>query len=540
MLLYFVAGSGAPSLSEHKREILKNTSLISTFTILSRIMGYIRDERVAALLGVTHVGDAYSLAYRIPNLLRRLVAEGSMSAAFIPVFTTYLKEKDRDEVWDFANRMFWTLSVVLAAAAVGGVILSPIIVRLFTLDGVPIPIALTVTMNRIMFPYIFFIGLSAVSMAILNSFKIFGIPAFTPVLLNLSVVTFSFLGPYFGHPGIALSWGVLIGGSLQLLIQLPLLWKQGMRFKFGVSFGHPGIRRVGKLMLPGIMGIGVAQINFLVDNIFATRKFLPAGSLISLGLADRVMEVVLGGYAIAVGTAILPMMSRHAAEKNIPELKNTLAFSLRIVTFITVPAMAGLILLRRPIVQVLFQHGQFNSTGTDLTAWALLFYTIGLPWFATSKILVPAFYSTQDMRTPVKIAFGVMFLNIILNLLFLKLLLNGGPPLATSLSGVLNSLLLYRIFVDRHGDIGSSALGHSLLKIVAATAGMSVVTWFAFRMCDFAGHHSLWYYALLLTGLLLLSTSVYFALAWLFRCEELSDIYGIARRKSTPPPAPVG
>jgi putative peptidoglycan lipid II flippase len=503
-------------------------------------MGYIRDERVAALLGASLSGDAFYLAYRIPNILRRLVAEGSMSAAFVPVFTGYLKEKEREEVWDFANRMFWTLSVLLAAVAVGGVIFSPLIVKAFTLNDTRIPIDLAVALNRIMFPYIFFIGMSALAMAILNSFRIFGVPAFTPVLLNLSVVIMSFFAGRFTQPGFALAIGILIGGTLQLAIQLPLLWKQGMHFTFGISFSHPGIRRVGKLMLPGIMGIGVAQINFFVDQVFLTRKFLPAGSLTSIGLADRVMELVLGGYAIAVGTAILPMMSQHAAEKNIPELKRTLAFSLRIVSFITIPAMVGLIVMRRPIVQVLFEHGKFDAVSTELTAWALLFYTVGLPFFATSKILVPAFYSTQDMRTPVKIAFGVMFINIVLNFMLLKLLLNGGPALSTSLAGVLNSLLLYRLFVDRHGDIGAHAIGGALLRIILASTGMGVFTWAMLHVVSFTTPHGLMYRVGLLAGILTAATGVYFGLAWLMHCEELSDIYGIARRKTVSPNTPLG
>ena len=308
-------------MSRNKEEILRSAGLITTLTILSRILGYVRDQRIALLLGTTVAGDAYVLAYRIPNLLRRLVAEGSMTASFVPVFSQYLSTKERREVWDFANRMFWTLSVVLAAAAVLGVVFSPVIVHLFTLGESKIPNDLAVLLNRLMFPYIFFIGMAALAMAILNSFRIFGVPAFAPVLLNLCIIAFSFFTYRFSDATVALAIGVLVGGVLQLAIQLPLLWKQGMRFSFGISFTHPGIRAVRKLMLPGIVGIGVAQINFLVDTVFATRKWLPTGSLMSLQLADRVMELVLGGYAIAVGTAILPMMSQHAAEKNLDEMK---------------------------------------------------------------------------------------------------------------------------------------------------------------------------------------------------------------------------
>ncbi len=328
---------------------------------------------------------------------------------------------------------------------------------------------------------------------------------------------------------------------LQLGIQIPLLWKQGMHFQFGISFNHPGIRQVGKLMLPGIVGIGVANINFYVDTVFATSRFLPNGSLTSLAFADRVMELVLGGYAISVGTAILPMMSRHAVENNIAELKRTLAFSLRIVSFITVPAMVGLIMMRRPIVQVLFQHGRFDATSTELTAWALWLYAVGLPWFAISKILVPAFYSTKDMRTPVKVAALCMVTNIILNFMLLRPLLNGGPALATSLSGVLNSLILYKVFTNRHGDIGWTHLRAALGRILVASAGMGTILWATLHVVSFSTHHALWWRASLLACVLALATGSYFALAWLLHCEELSDIYGIARRRKTElPPFNVG
>jgi putative peptidoglycan lipid II flippase len=232
------------------------------------------------------------------------------------------------------------------------------------------------------------------------------------------------------------------------------------------------------------------------------------------------------------------MMSRHAAEKNLEALKHTLAFSLRIVSFITVPAMVGLILLRTPIVEVLFEHGKFNAQSTQLTAWALWFYAIGLPWFAFSKILVPAFYSTQDTRTPVKVAFGVMFANIVMNMMFLRPLLNGGPALATSLAGVINSVLLYKIFVDRHGDIGGRAIAQSLGRICLASLGMGAITWAMQHFVGMAGHHRLPWRALMLGLVLAVSTGSYFLLAWLLHCEELSDIYGIARRRRDPS-APV-
>ena len=336
-----------------KKQILKSASLITAITVVSRVFGYIRDQRVTLLLGTSIAADSFVLAYRIPNLLRRLVGEGSMTASFIPVFTSYLADRNREEVWDFANRLFWTLALLLSVLAVAGMLFSPQLIQFFTVFGhAPQKWDQAVGLNRIMFPYIFFIGLSALSMAILNCFHVFGLPASTPILLNLSIIAFSttYVWQAVGDPARSLGFGVLVGGTLQLLIQIPELVRHGMNFKFGFSLRHPGIRAVGRLMVPGFFGIGIYQINFFVDTVFWTAAKMPAGSLTSGYVADRVMELVLGGYAIAVATAILPMMSHQAAAHDYEGMKRTFAFALRIVSYITVPAMVGLMVLRVPII----------------------------------------------------------------------------------------------------------------------------------------------------------------------------------------------
>ena len=299
-----------------KKQILKSAFVISLITVVSRILGYVRDQRITLLLGTSRTADAFVFAYRIPSVLRRLVGEGSMTASFIPVFSSYLAKKPREEVWEFANRLFWTLAAFLAVLSGLGVLFSRQLIRLFTFftpgqcNG-----SRRLTLNRIMFPYIFFIGLAALGMAILNSFHVFGTPAAAPILLNLAIIASSvaIVRRYFPSPAIALAVGVLIGGALQFLLQVPQLVRHGMRFDFGISFSHPGIRSVAALMAPGFFGIGVAQINFFVDTMFATSSRMPSGSVTALYVAERVMELVLGVYAIAVATAILPMMSHQAA-----------------------------------------------------------------------------------------------------------------------------------------------------------------------------------------------------------------------------------
>src|SRR3989454_8963150 len=463
-------------MSEH-RHLLRSASLISAFTILSRIFGYIRDSRIAFLLGAGTAADAYTTAYRIPNLLRRLVGEGAVSAAFIPVFSRYLAEDKKQDAWEFANTMLTLITLFLTAFAIVGIIFSPFIVRLFAsgFGDTPGKLELTASLNRIMFPYIFLISLSALAMGILNSFHRFGAPAFAPVVLNLTMIAFSFLGSLFGDLTRTLATGVVVGGMLQLGVQVPQLVRSGWHIRFKIDFSHPGIRQVARLMVPVIFGIGIVQINVLVDTQFAS--YLDEGSVTSIYIADRVMELVLGGYAVAVSTVILPLLSRQAALRQMGELKTTLNFAARIILFITLPATVGLVILRQEIIEVLFQHGDFDAASTALTAWALPFFAIGLSAFSMVKIIVPAFYALEDTRTPVKIAFVAMFLNIALNFLFLRPLRNGGPALATSVSAFFSSFALLTIFHKRYGSFGVQEIVKSIVKFAIASVALGAVVY---------------------------------------------------------------
>jgi putative peptidoglycan lipid II flippase len=463
-------------MSEH-RHLLKSATLISALTIVSRIFGYIRDYRIAFLLGAGTAADAYTTAYRIPNLLRRLVGEGAVSAAFIPVFARYVAENKDDDAWEFANSMLTLVTIFLTVVTIGGILLSPQIVRLFAsgFGDTPGKLELTAALNRIMFPYIFLISLSALSMGILNSFHKFGVPAFSPVVLNLTMIAFSFMGGLFGDVTRTLAIGVVVGGILQVAIQIPVLLKTGWKIRLKIDFNHPGVQRVLKLMAPVVFGVGIVQVNVLVDTQFAS--YLAEGSVTAIHIADRVMELVLGVYAVAVSTAILPLLSRQAALRQMDELKSTLNFATRLILFITLPATVGLILLRREIIEVLFQHGDFNAASTALTAWALPFFAVGLSAFSMVKVIVPAFYALQDTRTPVKIAFITMFLNIALNFLLIRPLQNGGPALATSASAFFYSMTLLIIFYRRYGAFGVRGIAVSVAKFALASAALAVVAY---------------------------------------------------------------
>jgi putative peptidoglycan lipid II flippase len=520
----------------HKKHILKSASVISVITVVSRILGYIRDQRLTLLLGTTGIADSFVLAYRIPNVLRRLVGEGSMTAAFIPVFTDYMRNRSREETWNFANRLFWTFCLILCALTVLGVIFSPLFVRLFSLFGKNQVQMEAIYLNRLMFPYILFIGMAALAMAILNCFHIFGLPAATPILLNISFIVFSvaIVWRHFSTPAAALAIGVLVGGIFQFFLQVPQLVRRGMSFRFAVSFSHPGVRRVARLMVPGFVGIGIAQINLLVDTIFANAKIMPEGSLVSLYVADRVTELVLGGYAIAVATAILPMMSHQASAGDYEGMKKTFLFSLRIVSFITIPAAVGLVILREPIVQVLFQHGRFVAESTRLTARALLYYSIGLPAFAAVKLIVPAFYSTQDTRTPVRVAMVTMVANILLNLLFLFYFFakfkNGGPALASALAAYLNVFVLFTIFRLRFGRLGTREVAGSLAKIALCAGAMGIVCRAALQYSQFGTIEHFLPRLVVFAALIVGATLTYLGIAWAMRCDEIREVYGIAFR----------
>jgi putative peptidoglycan lipid II flippase len=522
-----------------KREILKSASIISLVTVVSRVLGYVRDQRITLLLGTTLSADSFVLAYRIPNLFRRLVGEGTVAASFIPVFTTYMRDRSSEELWAFANRLFWTVALVLAVVIVLGMIFSPAVIQTFTFTGDNATSwDEAITLNRIIFPYLFFLGLTALGMGILNSFHHFAIPASTTVVLNFTIIVFSasVVWHYFKRPAFSLAVGVLVGGALQFLVLVPQLIERGMRFDFGISFAHSGIRSVARLMFPRFFGLGIAQINFFVDTFFVNAPQMPRGSLTALYVADRVMELVLGGYAIAVATAILPMMAHQAAANDYEGLKRTFTFALRIVAYITIPAAVGLMILREPIIRMLFQHGQFVAESTRLTARPLLYYAIGLPALACVKLIVPAFYSARDTKTPVIVACISFVLNIVLNIVFLQAIFykrfqNGGPALATVLATLFDFFVLFAIFRLRYGALGSSEIFRSIWKITVCSAIMGAGCMVANHYANYTLHSAFFTQLVVFIALILGATLLYIGLTWIFRCPEIEEVYGIAMRR---------
>ncbi len=484
-----------------------------------------------------------------------MAGEGSLGASFIPVFAGYLHNESRPQAWAFARKVFWDVAFALAIVALLGVVFSRQVIDLLTVFGAhQAHWELAVYLNRIIFPAVLFIGLAAVAASILNSFHVFGLPAATPIFFNLSLIACSFAVIYrpilrwapaeYRSPAVALAVGILLGGVVQFALQIPALARRGMKFWPRFSVSDAGVRKVGRLAAPAFFGMGVYQINMVIDTIFAASSRMPEGSITSLYVADRVMQLVLGSYAIAMSTALLPAMSHQWAAGQWSEMKRTFGFSLRVVSFITVPAAVGLILLRQPIIQVLFQHGRFTSASTALTTRALFYYSLGLPAFAGVKLIAPMYYSTQDTATPARTGAYALGLNIALNtifmLFFFRTLSNGSPALASSIAAYFNFGALFFLFRKRYGRLGGRGLLQSLCKIAACSAGMGFAAYAALRFAAFEGARTLLVQIGFLVGIIAAAAAAYFALAWLLRCEELGEFFLLLRRTETAPAVETG
>jgi putative peptidoglycan lipid II flippase len=474
---------------DSSRTLVRSAGAMGVMTLMSRVLGYVRDLLLAAILGAAGSSDAFIIALRIPNLLRRLVGEGALTAAFVPVFSRRLKEGGRQAAGELLGRALGTLSLVLAILATAGVLFSPLVLRLvaFGFSRSQEKWDLTVALNRLMFPYLLFIGLAALAMAALNSLRSFAVPAFTPVLLNLSIITAALvLGRRMEEPAYAFAIGVLVGGFLQIAFQLPFLARRGMSVRPRLAFGDRDIRRIALLMIPGVFGVAVHQINIIVDAQFAS--FLPSGSVSWLYYGDRVTELVLGVFAISVSTVVLPTLSRQVLAGDGERMRDTLSLALRLIAFVTIPATIGLLLLRLPIITVLFQRGEFGATDALNTSQALLGYGVGLLPFAAVKVLAPAFYAHQDTATPVKVAVVTLGVHVVLCFALIGPMQHTGIALATSASSALNTVLLMWLLRRRLGrDIWRREIFTSAAQFVLCGGVMALCLWLLQRWQPFSG-----------------------------------------------------
>ncbi len=509
-----------------ERALAKSFGIISLSTFLSRILGLFRDVFSASLFGASLVWDAFLVAFMIPNLLRRLLGEGALTSSFVPVFTEYLEKKSKKEAWQLVSVVSSVLLVGLVLIVLLGVWITSLLLDNFSFS---FKVDLILRLTRIMLPYIFFISLVALSMGILNSFKHFAIPSLSPIILNICwIAALFFICPRFGQKleqkilGLAL--GILLGGMIQLAVQIPILIKKGFNrsnIGFNLDLNHPGLRRIGRLMAPAVLGLAIVQINIVIDIILGL--ILGNGAVSALYYGNRLMQFPLGVFAIAMGTAVLPTMSSHVARNDIPRLKQTLSLALRVVFFITIPAAIGLIVLRFPIIRALFQRGHFTSLSTSRAAATLLFYSIGLFAYAGVKIIVPCFYSLQDTSTPVKIGALALGSNIILNLILMWPLREGGLALATAISSMINFCVLFLILRKKIGSLDGKRIISSFSRILLSASLMGVFCWSISRTV-LLYPASLSRQLLNIFILVLGGVFTFFAASFVFRVEELRTV----------------
>lgn len=513
-------------------KVTRAAGVVGTATFLSRILGFVRDVVIAGFFGAGLASDAFFVAFRIPNLLRRLFAEGSLTVAFIPVFSEYLTRHGREEAFKLARSGMRMLSIILAVTAVAGILAAPLIVHIIApgFTNSPEKYQLCVDLTRFMFPYIFFIGLVALCMGILNVLGHFAAPALAPVFLNLAMITsVLLLSPRLERPVFGLAVGVLLGGLLQLLLQIPFLLKNGVRFWQKTKIYHPGLKRIGLLMLPAVFGAAVYQINMVIGTLLAS--LLPEGSVSYLYYADRLVQFPLGIFAIATATAVLPSLSKQVAEKDFEGLRETFCHAMNFVLFITIPAMAGLVVLREPIVRLLFERGAFDAATVRLTAVALLYYCAGLWAFAAVRIVVSMFYALQDTKTPVKMAVVSIGVNIVMGIVLMGPLKHGGLALATSLASVVNLLLLVWALRRKIGMLGWRLIMVSAGRSLAASLLMGGAVWGMSIWIIPRDHHASLKLLLGVTGAVAAGVAVYAVLSFIFGSPEFFRFVKTLRRR---------
>jgi putative peptidoglycan lipid II flippase len=466
--------------------LIKSTVAVGSMTLLSRVLGLARDIVIARFFSASDAADAFFVAFKIPNFLRRLFAEGAFSLAFVPVLTEYRSNYSATQTRDLIDRVAGTLGLILLLLSLVGVAASPLLIGIFAAGFVdqPVKFELTADMLRITFPYILLISMTAMAGGILNTLKRFAVPAFTPVLLNLSMIGCAlWLSPRLEVPVTALAWGVLIAGIAQLLFQLPFLYRAGLLPRPKWGWQHAGVQKIVKLMIPALFGSSVAQINLLFDTFIAS--FLVTGSVSWLYYSDRLLEFPLGVFGIALATVVLPNLSQAHYQEGDNSFNKTMHWAIQLSLLIAIPATFGLFLLAQPILATLFEYGAFSATDSMMAAYSLMAYSLGLPAFVLIKILASGFYARQDTRTPVRIGIQAMVFNMVLNVVFVVSMLQAqflaphvGLALATTASAYFNAYRLAREL--RHDAILGplETFSRPLLKILCCCLAMALVIQF--------------------------------------------------------------
>ena len=460
--------------------LLRALAAVSSMTLLSRILGFARDAIIARVFGAGVATDAFVVAFKLPNLLRRLFAEGAFSQAFVPILAEYRNQRGDADTHLLINRVATFLFVVLMVVAALGVLGAPLVILVVApgFSATPDKFALTVDLMRIVFPYIVFMSLVALAAGVLNTWSRFMLPAFTPALLNVAMILAAvFAAPWFDPPILALAWGAFLGGVLQLALQWHGLKRLGMLPRWDWAPNDPGVRRILKLMGPAALGVSVAQISLILNTVFAS--FLDTGSVSWLYYADRLMEFPTGMLGVALGTILLPSLAKHYADNDPGQYSKLLDWGLRMTLLLAAPAALALGLLAVPLIATLFFYGEFSAHDVEMTRWALVAYSVGLLGLILVKVLAPGFYARQNIKTPVKIAILTLVATQAMNLLFIWHLKHAGLALSIGLGACLNAAILLRKLRGQAIYQPQPGWRVFLAKLVLALAAMGAFLWFA-------------------------------------------------------------
>ncbi len=515
-----------------KTNITKATGILGIATSLSRVAGLVRDIVVASLFGAGFGTDAFFMAFTIPNLLRRFFAEGSLTAAFVPTYSDIYHNQGRDEAQAVANICLTLLVLVMAFVVLFGVWGSPRIVKGigFGFGAIEGKLALTDFLNRIMFPYIFFVSLLALLTGVLNVMGHYFVPAVSPLLLNLSMIFCAlFFRSRFDVSITALAIGVLLGGILQLLIQMPVLRHMGFRLQPDFRFSHPKVKRIAWLMLPGLAGVAIYQINMVVTRLLAS--FLSEGSVSYLYYGQRLFEFPQGIFVVSLAQAVLPSMSRQVAAGDREGFRESLHYALILIALITIPASVGLVLCAEPIFSLFFMKGAFSFDDVHQTALALSAYAPGLFFVGVSRVVVPAFYAQKDTRTPVWISLWTLLVNVLLGLILMRPFGHTGLALALTLSAVFNSLVLTWALRKKMGRLALGSVVSALLKIIPSTVIMGAVVWSLLSFGSWQAVGQGWYKGGVLSGAILVGIVVYGFCCSLLKVPQADRVVALLKRK---------
>ena len=498
----------------NKKHLIKTTGIIGLATAISRVLGFVRDIFIANFFGTGMAAQAFFVAFRIPNSLRDLVGEGAANAAIVPVLTGYKTKGEKKEFLRISKVLFNISFASLSALTLIGIIISPLIVRLIAPGFIrePSTLQLTVQLNRMIFPYLILIGLTAYTMGVLNTERHFAGPAFGPCFLNIALILASvWLCPNIGVMGLVI--GVLAGGVLQLALNVVVMYRKGITIDFREGLRHPAVKKIGLLLIPRAFGSAIYQVNIFVDTMLASLSWIVgSGGVAALYYANRLIQFPLAIFGLALAQAALPKMSHEFSTNDMTRLKDTLSFSLRMTFLIMIPASVGLAVLGMPIIKMLFQRGEFTDYSTYITNSALFFYAFGLCAYGGIKLLVTCFYSMHDTITPVKTALISVILNVALNLILMWPMKLGGLALATSISATVNFLMLYSILKKRIGRLGTKEIADSFIRVLLASIIMGIVLKFTLALAASA-------IDILLS--MVAGAFVFIVAAYIFRVKEL-------------------